>query len=66
MITRRTSAHFFFVYGVPKNARANIDADEEKALKALARQLGALTQAQLDRAVEAGKLEEVTDVDAKA
>lgn len=61
LITRRTSEHLFFVYGFPKNARANIDAEEARALKAMAREFGALTQAQLDQLVEAGKLEVVSD-----
>ena len=65
LITRKTSEHLFFVYGFPKNKRANIDSREEAALKALAKSFGAFTQQQLDTAVESGDLEEVPDGDAE-
>ena len=48
-----------FVYGFPKNARSNIDKDEQEALKKLAGQLLGLTPQALATAVVAGELKEV-------
>jgi hypothetical protein len=52
------------VYGFPKNARSNIDKDEEEALKALAAHLLSLTATALGTAQAAGELIEV-DCDAE-
>jgi len=53
-----------FVYGFPKNERANIDKDEAQALKKLATHLLSLTAQAVTRATEAGELIEV-DCDAE-
>ena len=48
-----------FLYGFPKNARSNIDKDEEDALKRLAAHLLSLTPPDLRTAQRAGELMEV-------
>ena len=53
------SARWFFVFGFPKNARSNIDKDEEVALKKLAAHLLSLTSPALVTAQRAGELMEV-------
>lgn len=50
-----------FLYGFAKNNQANIRQDELKALKALAAELLAYDQDQLDQAVRKGALVEVKD-----
>lgn len=52
------------MYGFPKNARSNIDEDEEEALKTLAAHLLSLTAIGLGTAQSTGELMEV-DCDAK-
>ena len=49
------------MYGFPKNERANIESDELKALRLLARELLGYNEQSLTRAVEAGELIEVSD-----
>lgn len=49
----------FFVYGFAKNARANISADELKALKHLAKELLSYSDKALTEAIEHGALIEV-------
>lgn len=49
------------MYGFPKNERANIESDELKALRLLARELLGYSEQNLKRAVEAGELIEVRD-----
>ena len=49
----------FFVYGFAKSDRANISAADEKVLKKLAKHLLALTNQQLEKELEAGRLEEI-------
>ena len=51
----------FFMYGFPKNERANIENDELKALRLLAKELLGYSEQGLARAVEAGELIEVSD-----
>lgn len=51
----------FFIYGYPKNERANIRDDELRALRLLAGQLLGYSAQELARAVESGELSEVTD-----
>ena len=48
-----------FVYGFPKNARSNIDPDEEDALKKLANHLLGLTAHAIGQAQHEGELIEV-------
>jgi hypothetical protein len=52
-------SRWIFVFGFPKNARSNIDKDEEKALKELAAHLLSLTPQALDKAQRADELMEV-------
>lgn len=49
----------FFIYGFAKNARANIDADELKALKMLAKVLLAYSERELNQSVAKDILSEV-------
>lgn len=49
----------FFVYGFAKNARANINADELKALKRLAKELLGYSDKELTEAIQHGALIEV-------
>lgn len=55
---RRGSAAFF-IYGYPKNERANITERELEALRLLARELLSYSDPQLSLAVKAGELFEV-------
>ncbi|WP_291992552.1 type II toxin-antitoxin system RelE/ParE family toxin [Candidatus Accumulibacter sp. ACC003] len=57
-------SRWVFVYGFPKNARSNIDKDEEEALKTLAAHLLSLTATALSTAQVAGEMMEV-DCDAE-
>ena len=59
LLAYRMADKAFFVYGFAKNARANIMADELKALKRLARELLAYNEKQLHEAVKYGELIEV-------
>src|SRR3990170_38177 len=61
LIAHRGGHAVFFMYGFPKNERANIDSDELKALRLLARALLGYSEQGLARAVEAGELIEVSD-----
>ena len=49
----------FFVYGFPKNQRANINADEEKQFEEAAKHVLALTEKQLAELLKRGDFEEV-------
>jgi hypothetical protein len=49
----------FFVYGFPKSARDNIEEDEERAFKKTAKHVLTLSDAQLEKLVEARKFKEV-------
>ena len=51
----------FFIYGFAKHARSNIKADEEKALKKLAKELTGYSGTELKQAAKAGALIEVTN-----
>jgi len=55
----RRGMRAFFVHGLAKNDRANIAQDELAALKELASEMLAYTEAALDRAVTLGALVEV-------
>lgn len=57
----RAADRSVFIYGFAKNDRANIRQDELKALKVLAAELLAYSEAQLDQAVRKGALLEVKD-----
>lgn len=51
----------FFVYGFAKNARANINARELKALKVLAKEMLGYTARGLESAINENELIEVTE-----
>jgi len=55
----RTADRSVFIYGFAKNNRANIRQDELKALKVLAAELLAYSDAQLNQAIRKGALLEV-------
>lgn len=55
----RSGDRAVFVYGFAKSSRDNIRKDEEEAFKKAGREVLALTQAQLDTMVAAGRFEEV-------
>lgn len=64
LVATNKGSRWVFVYGFPKNARSNIDKDEQEALKKLAAHLLSLTAQALDKAQRAGELIEV-DCDAQ-
>jgi hypothetical protein len=64
LIARRRGEDLFFLYGFPKSARGNIGAEEEQALKASARSVGALTRADIQTLLHDGELKEISDGDA--
>ena len=55
----RTATRAVFIFGFAKSAQANINDDDERALKALAKQVLGFVDAELDRLIVAGKFEEV-------
>jgi len=61
LIAYRSGQAVFFMYGFPKNERANIDHEELKALRLLAKELLGYSTQQLTKAVESGELIEVND-----
>ncbi len=65
LIAFRQGERAFFMYGYPKNERANIGNDELKALRLLAKELLGYNEQGLAKAVKAGELIEVND-DGKA
>lgn len=64
LVATNKGSRWVFVYGFPKNARSNINKDEQEALKKLAAHLLSLTAQALDKAQRAGELIEV-DCDAQ-
>ena len=64
LVATNKGSRGIFVYGFPKNARSNIDKDEEEASKTLAAHLLSLAATALGTAQSAGELMEV-DCDAK-
>ena len=59
IVVFRAKSRAFFVYGFPKSARDNIDDDELAAFKALASEVLAYDDKELETAVEAGVWMEV-------
>lgn len=61
LIAFRQGERAFFMYGYPKNERANISNDDLKALRLLAKELLGYNEQGLAKAVKAGELIEVND-----
>ena len=59
----RTTDRSVFIYGFAKNSMANIRQDELKALKVLAAELLAYSEAQLNQAIRKGALLEVRNAE---
>jgi hypothetical protein len=59
LVATNRASRWIFVYGFAKNARSNINSDEEVALKKLAATLLKLTAAALIKAHTAGEILEV-------
>jgi hypothetical protein len=59
IVATNRADRWFFVYGFAKNERANIDDDEEAALKKLAETLLTMPPAPLAKAENAGEITEV-------
>lgn len=55
----QTGDKVFFIYGFAKRVRSNVNANELKALKHLAKELLSYNDVQLRQAIEAGGIEEV-------
>lgn len=63
LIAFRQGERAFFMYGYPKNERANISSDELEALRLLAKELLGYSEQGLAKAVRACELTEVSDND---
>ena len=63
LLAFRKEERTFFMYGFAKNQRSNVSQRELKALKQLAKEYLGYEGTDLDKAVEAGALIEVTDDD---
>jgi len=61
LVAFRQGERAFFMYGYPKNERANISSDELRALRLLAKELLGFNEQGLAKAVKAGELIEVID-----
>jgi hypothetical protein len=61
LVAYRSGQVVFFMYGFPKNERANIEHDELKALRLLAKELLGYSTQELAKAVEADELIEVSE-----
>lgn len=59
LVATNKGTRWVFVYGFPKNARSNIEPDEEEALKKLATHFLGLTENAIRQAQHAGELIEV-------
>src|SRR6266566_890698 len=65
LVAFRRGSSAFFIYGYPKNERANVTDRELGALRLLAKELLGYSEQQLATAIKAGELFEVND-DGKA
>lgn len=59
LVAFRTQARAVFVFGFAKNEQENIDEDDERDLKKLAKLVLGFTAEEMDRLVAAGKFDEV-------
>ncbi len=62
LIATNRGSRWFFVYGFEKNDRANIDANELKALQSYGADLLEMTSRQLETAEDDGSLKEICHV----
>lgn len=60
LVAFRHGERAFFMYGYPKNERANISRDELEALRLLAKELLGYSEQGLAKAIRAGELIEVS------
>jgi len=65
LVAFRRGSSAFFIYGYPKNERANVTDREIGALRLLAKELLGYSEQQLATAIQAGELFEMND-DGKA
>lgn len=63
LVAYRSGHAVFFMYGFPKNERANIESSELKALRLLAKELLGYSEQDLTKAIKAGELIEVNNHD---
>ena len=61
IVATKLADRWFFLFGFVKNEQANIDKDELKFLQEVAKDLLALSDAQLQAAIAAGEMMEVFD-----
>ncbi|HBX37869.1 MAG TPA: hypothetical protein DEG76_11510 [Pseudohongiella sp.] len=66
IVATKMAGRWFFLYGFKKNERSNIDKDELKALQEVAKDLLGFDDRQLDIALAAGEILEVSDDSDKA
>jgi hypothetical protein len=66
IVATKLADRWFFLFGFGKNEQANIDKDELKFFQEVAKDLLALSDAQLQAAVLAGEMMEVIDDNAQA
>lgn len=59
IVATKLAERWFFLYGFGKNERANIDQDELKVLREMAKELLAFDDRQLATALMAGEIVEV-------
>ncbi len=61
IVLAKGGRHWVFAYLFAKKDRANIEPDELAAFRRLAQAYGQMTEAELDRALHAGDLQELFD-----
>lgn len=59
LVATKLGQRWFFLFGFEKNERANISTEEKEALQALAQDLLACADDELDRQLADGSLEEI-------
>lgn len=66
IVATKMAGHWFFLYGFNKNERSNIDKDELKVLQEAAKELLGFNERQLNTALAADEIAEITDGNDKA
>lgn len=66
IVATKMAGRWFFLYGFNKNERLNIDKDELRVLQEVAKELLEFDDRQLNTALDAGEIMEVSDDNAKA